>query len=92
MATSVVQEPPLTSVHQGMRQFPTCKERAGPSAEPIILRAGSMLEAPARAALLAKRAACDHSEEPLTDAFERGLVVEPRAREYGAEHIVCHGA
>ena len=36
MVTSVVQEPPLTSVHQGMRQFPTCKERAGPSAVPII--------------------------------------------------------
>ena len=40
MVTSVVQESPLTSVHQGMRQFPTCKERAGPSAVPIIVRRG----------------------------------------------------
>ena len=50
-----------------------------------------MLEAPARAALLAKRATRDDGEEPLADAFERGLVVEPRAREYGAEHIFGHG-
>ena len=61
------------------------------SAEPVGPDEDRMLEAPARAALLAKRTASDDGEEPLADAFERGLVVEPRAREYGAEHIVCHG-
>ncbi len=64
-----------------MRQFPMCRERAGPSAKPIEDR---MLEAPARTALLAKRTASDDGEKPLADAFERGLVVELRAREHGA--------
>jgi len=66
--------------------------RGRSSAEPVGPDEDRMLEAPARAALLAKRAARDHGEETFADAFERGLVVEHRAREDGAEHIVCHGA
>ena len=50
----------------------------------ILQHEDRMLEAPARTALLAKRAASDDGEEPLADALERGLVVEHRAREHGA--------
>ncbi len=57
----------------------------------ILQHEDRMLEAPARTALLAKRAASDDGEEPLADAFERGLVVEARAREYGAQHVFGHG-
>ena len=61
--------------------------RGRSSAEPVGPDEDRMLEAPARAALLAKCATRDDGEEPLADAFERGLVVEPRPREHGAEHV-----